>query len=194
MQSATRWLWRLFLILIATVVAAERAQAQSLPEIVAAQFTDDRSPTEVYGPGYRLVPNLGYRDSKGRVPIEIGLRLIQLSSIDSKEETFSIEAILYVVWSDDWGSESLGWTGLSVDEKLKKVPFRPVPTFENGLGIRDRYGLLMQYDPNLRRIKYQERFSMTFSNELDFRKFPFDSQTLSVDVYNHRRARALHRP
>ena len=158
------------------------AWAQTVPEKLAAELYDGRSAQEVYGPDYRLSPNGGYRDAAGRVPVALGVRLIQLSDIDSKEETFTVEGVLYVSWSDDWGPSARGWSEEAVDRQLKSVAFRPVPEFENGLGTRKRYSLLMAYDARLKRIEYEERFSMSFANELDFRKFPFDDQVLSIKL------------
>ena len=135
-----------------------------------------------WGPNQNYIKGQGYRDPQGRVPVEVGIRLIGLSDIDSKEETFTIEAILYVNWSDDWGPEYAGWTEQSVDEKLRSVTFRPAVEFENGRGTRKRYGLLLNYDPEEHRIEYEERFTMEFSNELDFTRFPFDEQDLSIKI------------
>lgn len=139
-------------------------------------------PVEYYGEGYRLVKGIGYRDADDRVPVAIGIRLITLSDIDSQEETFTVEAILYVTWSADWGEEEEGWTEESVDQKLKTVKDRPVPEFENGLGTRKRYSLLMGYDPVAKLVEYEERFSMAFSTEMELKKFPFDEQELKIKI------------
>ncbi len=137
---------------------------------------------ESYGPGYRYMEGEGYRDPNDRIPVAIGIRLISLSDIDSREETFTIEAILYVNWSDDWGDEQQAWTEESVDAKLRTLSFRPAPEFENGQGVRKRYGLSLSYDPDQKRVEYEERFSMQFANDLDFVEFPFDEQLLSVKI------------
>ena len=175
------WRWTLCAVL-AVAPLAGIAEAQVPFDVAAAEFDPNETAETFYGPGYRLIDGQGYRDPDGRAPTKIGLRLIQLSSIDGREETFAIEALLYVVWSDDWGDAQQGWSAESVDQKLKTVRFRPVPEFENGLGTRERYGMLMTYDPRLKRIKYEERFSMSFSSDLDFRKFPFDHQQLAVNI------------
>ena len=169
-------------VFLAVVALPGGARGQDVPAAVIGEIAGESDPVAAYGPGFHLVPGEGYRDANGRLPVSIGIRLIQLTDIDSKEETFTVEAIFYLLWSDDWGDKPLGWSEDSVDQKLKTVPFRPVPEFENGLGTRKRYSLLMGYNPAIKRIKYEERFSMTFSNELDFRKFPFDEQELAIKV------------
>ena len=117
-----------------------------------------------------------------RDPVWVGLRLIEVSDIDSREETFTIEAILYVQWLHDFGTEDRSWGGEGVDIQLKQLKDHPVPEFENGLGLRKRSGLLMHYDWEHKKFEYEERFSMTFSADLELQRFPFDSQNLNIQV------------
>lgn len=114
--------------------------------------------------------------------VKVGLRLIDITKIDNREETFTVEGILYIDWQDespetepgDWGEEA-------VDDQLKKLDWWPSPEFENGRGIRERSGMFLSiYEDGS--VEYEERFSLTLSSELDLRHFPFDQQQLPIKI------------
>ncbi len=121
-------------------------------------------------------------DQQERQTVRLGLRLIDVSRIDSKTETFTVEGILYVDWHDANQKNQTGeWGEATTDLRLEKMDWWPAPEFENARGIRERSGMLLGiYDDGS--IEYEERFSLTLSTDLFLRQFPFDSQTLPIKL------------
>lgn len=114
--------------------------------------------------------------------VKIGIRLIDVTEIDSREETFSVEGILYVDWKNAEEAENSGhWSGDVVDDRLKLMEEWPEPEFENGLEKRERSGMLLSvYEDGS--IEYEERFAQTLSSDLDLRQFPFDHQNFPIKI------------
>ena len=121
-------------------------------------------------------------DKQERQTVRLGIRLIDVSQIDSKTETFTVEGILYVDWFDASQKDQTGeWGEATTDLRLEKMDWWPAPEFENARGVRERSGMLLGiYDDG--EIEYEERFSLTLSTDLNLRQFPFDSQTLPIKL------------
>jgi hypothetical protein len=114
--------------------------------------------------------------------VDLGLRLIDITEINSREETFTLEAVLYVDWVDPIQGANPGqWGEATADDRLKEMEWWPAPEFENGRGIRDRSGMLLSISEE-GVIEYEERFSMTMASEMELRQFPFDTQILPINL------------
>lgn len=115
--------------------------------------------------------------------VDVGLRLIDVAKIHNQSETFTVEAILYLDFKVDPSMvTTVGeWTETAVDEQLKRINWWLAPEFENGLGTRQRSGMILSIDKN-GAVAYEERFTQVFKSELFLAKFPFDSQILPIKV------------
>lgn len=119
----------------------------------------------------------------GQVEASLGIRLIDVTDVDSRNETFSVEAILYIDWQSD--PETVGKPGFWVEDgaldRLKQIQPRPFPEFENGRGNRQRNGALLSVGED-GYVTYEERFSLTLGASFDLRRFPFDTQKLAIEI------------
>jgi len=131
------------------------------------------------------------RQHSGTDPVEVSATLYinKIYNIDSVNETYQIDGYMYYSWIDERvvfsAEDSLVKTMIYENERAKELIKNDfwIPAFEliNVQGSKQ--------DPNIRieihrdhKIEYVERFFDTFSTNMDYQKFPFDSQTFKVEI------------
>ena len=133
----------------------------------------------------------GIQQHSGADPVEVSATLYinKIYNIDSVNETYQIDGYMYYSWIDERvvfsAEDSLAESMIYENERAKELMKNDfwIPAFEliNVQGSKE--------DPNIRieihrdhKIEYVERFFDTFSTDMDYQKFPFDSQTFKVEI------------
>jgi len=129
--------------------------------------------------------------STKKEPLEVSvkLRINKIYDINSVQETYKIDGYFIYSWKDEHAKTYLKDSTANViifeNDKARELINGDlwIPAFEliNVQGSRET--------PNIRieiyadgTIEYEERFFATCSTNMDFKKFPFDSQTYKVAV------------
>ena len=164
----------LFAGLVASVVVA----VALLPAAVAATTpgvgASDDAPTSVKPP---------------RRPTEVtaAVYLIGLSRISDPSDAFptvDVEAFLDLSWNDPRlafeGSEPMVFQGEEAEEQLSEI-WSPDPEIQNEIEQRETESVELILLPD-GTVQYEERFGATINAELDLARFPFDDQTLILEL------------
>lgn len=117
------------------------------------------------------------------VEVEAGFYLLTLSSVDEKGETFDADIYMQFSWMDQRlahaGQERLIFAEDAASEKLKEI-WWPQIEFVN-TSKPEITNLSLEIRPD-GRVLLNYALSSTFRSELDLKRFPFDTQTLTVRV------------
>jgi hypothetical protein len=124
------------------------------------------------------------------VAVTVELSINKIFDIDTRNETFGLDAYLRAAWQDtDLGTIDdcpLRLHGRRAREFLDQ---RWWPAFEliNSVGARTVSQSEVKMDCSGRTV-YTERFTATLNSELDLARFPFDEQTFHVvmESFHHR--------
>lgn len=124
-------------------------------------------------------------------PVEIGVRLEQLTNIDQRAENFSAVIQMRMRYREpalavEPGSDTPGARLLTLGAFLKLVEERglqwPEPHMQNQQGRRDVNSEVVSLAAD-GTVDYVERSTMTFqAPDFDFRSFPFDHQVFYIRV------------
>ncbi len=137
--------------------------------------------------------SMGQLVLKKPVPVQIGLKLQQITGVDQKSENFSIVGSLALKWQDP----KLAFSPDTIQFRAKIFTGEgflryanannilvPEFTFFNQQGRRWTQNSLTVVWPD-GKVEYFERFTATLqAPDFDFRKFPFDIQKFFVRVDN----------
>lgn len=126
-------------------------------------------------------------DPPTQVSFLIGL--LDLPELNVREQTFTIEGTLALLWHDprlafdpaETGQERLLYSNSEATRQLNNFIWSPALEFENSRGERKTSNATLSIDPD-GTVYYQERFNATLATPLDLRDFPFDSQRLNITV------------
>ncbi|MEO0605656.1 MAG: hypothetical protein AAF211_29760, partial [Myxococcota bacterium] len=127
---------------------------------------------------------------EGEPPTTVGIALYihEIADIDPATNTFSMEGYLDLVWCDPREAFDPAETGTHREIFLEKDAehelqfiWWPDFYFVNEMGPRriENEELILLSDGT---VEYREKFAVTLSAEYDMRKFPFDAQTLEVEI------------
>lgn len=123
-------------------------------------------------------------------PVAIGLSIRDISNIDEREETFEVDGVLVLVWTDPrlafedgtFGSERV-YQDETALEKLKTEIWWPGIEIVDSRGARDTLSLAITVQSD-GLVFYEERLAVTitqsFNDNLD--DFPFDSHDISMTI------------
>ena len=121
-------------------------------------------------------------NSDGVTPVDIGLYVIDISNVNSVENTYRLEGLIDLVWCDPRLKSKQNQTFLEEDAVLKigRI-WWPSITFVNEVGeyFRKNEELIIFANGT---VQYKEKFSAELKSFFDLTKFPFDEQTLSVAI------------
>ncbi len=121
--------------------------------------------------------------------VVVGTYLIGLSRVSEPAETFptfDVEMLIDISWKDEreafTSADLLAHTflGEEAEEKLSEI-WTPDLEIHNEIGRRETASLelIIRSDGT---IEYEERFNATLHGDFDLSRFPFDSQTLDVEL------------
>ena len=125
-------------------------------------------------------------NSNGVTQVDIGLYVVDISNVNSVENTYRLEGLIDLVWCDPRmgsnGQEKHNQIYLEEDaeEKIKRI-WWPSVTFVNEVGeyFRKNEELIIFASGT---VEYREKFSVELKSFFDLTKFPFDEQTLYVEI------------
>ncbi len=124
----------------------------------------------------------------GPVKVSITVSINKIYNIDTIAETYVIDGYINVGWRDPrlalrkpGQPETLIYFNDQVTQRLGSEIWWPMLEFINIIGVRSVLSRDIEIEPN-GRVNYSERFSGTFASDMDFRKYPFDTQTFEIKL------------
>lgn len=125
----------------------------------------------------------------GPIEVTVTLRINKIYNINSVNETYQIDGYLIYSWVDERAkfnakdslANSIIYENATSREYIKKNVW--IPSFElinvQGSGETPNTRIEVYSDGT---IELEERFFDTFSSDMDYTKFPFDSQKYKVEI------------
>ena len=117
-----------------------------------------------------------------KIPVQIALRVINISDIDEVAQRFRLVAYLLATWKDP----RLAFTPKAAWEKFRVYRVDDVWTpqfdFANGVVPHSAFDVTLRAFPD-GTMKYYERSSAELSNGFHLRSFPFDRQRLEIFIH-----------
>lgn len=128
-------------------------------------------------------------DNKQVQKVALSINVNKIYEINELNETYIIDGYLVASWLDRELAEKIKngletpdlYENKAVDEKIKKGLWVPALEFINIVGqstVANKKVIINDSGE----VTYNERFQATFSTAMDFKKFPFDNQTLSIQL------------
>ncbi len=128
-------------------------------------------------------------ESGGPVEVEIAVHLNKIYNVDTVGETYMVDGYRVIEWRDPrvkalvekTGNDNILFENEQVMELLGGTVWHPVVEFINIVGgptIPHRSLRLWASG----KVRLDERFHGTFTSDMDFRKFPFDSQDFEIQI------------
>jgi len=130
---------------------------------------------------------IGERPNAGGEPERITVRvaLLDITNVDDKEQRFTIDAYVEISWQDP----RLAFEA-SVERTLAMSDvWTPRLAIVNNRGLDFLFPEVVTVDRE-GNVTMRQRFAGPLAVDLDLRKFPFDSQRLSIDVVSYQYAPA----
>ena len=122
----------------------------------------------------------------GVTQVDIGLYIIDISNVNSVENTYRLEGSLDLVWCDPRFRFNLQekqpqiYLEEDAEKKIERI-WWPSITFVNEVGeYFSKNEELVIFASGT--IEYKEKFSVELKSFFDLTKFPFDEQTLYVEI------------
>ncbi len=118
------------------------------------------------------------------IKIDVEIQINKIYDINTVNETYIIDGYLVANWVDTTTkniNESIIYENQLADKKIADDLWLPAFEFINTIGVRDisNKRIILHSD---HRVTYNERFRAVFSEVMDFKKFPFDTQTFSIQL------------
>lgn len=143
-------------------------------------------------PVFQAYTNDGYLTLPPNLPVKINVDLIicKIYNINTVDETYQIDGYLTYKWNDERLKDRIFKNGDTIagqyeNDRAKEIITQeiwfPICEFINVQGIAEIPNMEIKIDPT-GKITYYERFFGTFSSNMDYRKFPFDSQSFFVKI------------
>ncbi|MDO8432494.1 MAG: hypothetical protein Q7S58_08815 [Candidatus Binatus sp.] len=115
----------------------------------------------------------------GQMDVAVGLHILNIASIDEVDQNFTIDAYLFERWKDP----RLAFTPGGPDDLVRRYNVGEfwIPRVEmiNAASPRDRYDTAILVSPD-GTVNYSERCKAVLSSKFQLKRFPFDTQTLSI--------------
>ncbi len=122
----------------------------------------------------------------GPVPVEIDFFLLDVTAVNGADETFSARLYFEMRWKDsrqafapEAGATRMIYTGTALDEQQNKI-WWPGVSVDNESSAELSDQVLTIYADGT--VHYEGRMTGTFQSAMDLRRFPFDTQTLHVQL------------
>lgn len=118
-------------------------------------------------------------------PVEVALniRFNKIVSIDEVDETYTLDAYLEARWQDERLKSNEAkrmFIGDQADRVLRRI-WWPYFEFINTVGSREIQNRRITLESS-GDVIYFERFRASLTNNMDFRKYPFDQQKFTVKI------------
>jgi hypothetical protein len=124
----------------------------------------------------------------GATPVGIGLYVIEIADIDPSDNTFQVDGFIDLTWCDPRERFDVAETGvekeifLEHDAELKlQRMWWPDIELVNEIQPRqiENEELIVKPDGS---IEYREKFTAKLATDYDMKRFPFDTQTLIIEI------------
>ena len=114
-------------------------------------------------------------------PVRVGIRLIDISDINEVTQEFNVDFLIMVRWTDP--RLSLESRGSSLDECAVHFSdiWHPFLDIVNQREVTVHYDDLVEIDAD-GSVTYLQRYSGTLTSPLELQRFPFDRQTLLIQI------------
>ncbi|MBC8755246.1 hypothetical protein H2O64_11215 [Kordia sp. YSTF-M3] len=121
--------------------------------------------------------------------VSVNLRINKIYNINSVQETYQIDGYFMYTWKNEraisYLKDSLANSIIFENDKAREIINGKlwIPAFEliNVQGSRERPNIRIEiYSDGT--VEYEERFFATCSTNMDFTKFPFDTQVYKIEV------------
>lgn len=118
--------------------------------------------------------------AKNATEVEISLHINKLYQVETKNKSFKLDAYLVMRWHKPDNEIAAGiYENIQVEQVRLSALWLPVIEFINVLGRREIANKRVTISET-NHIEYNERFTTSFTTEMDFRQFPFDKQRFRV--------------
>lgn len=126
-------------------------------------------------------------NTEGPVIADMGLYIEEIPAIHEIDNSFTVEGLMDIVWCDprlQYEDKGQGAFEIFLEEdaheKLNHI-WWPDLTFANEVSSRDTADMELIVHEN-GTLEYREKFTVTLEGKFDLAKFPFDKQTLEIEV------------
>jgi hypothetical protein len=122
--------------------------------------------------------------NKFPVRIDVEIQINKIYDINTVNETYIIDGYLVANWVDTTTEnveEPIIYENILLEKKVANGFWMPAFEFINVIGDREISNKRVILNPN-NIVTYNERFRAVFSEVMDFKKFPFDTQTFSIQL------------
>ncbi len=145
------------------------------------------------GPG-----NLPPPEIDGPVEVEVLVRINKTYNVNTLDETYVIDGYVELEWTDPrlafepapGAPDAISYQNALAEEAMGHEVWTPVIEFINVVGVPEipNQEILVQRSGE---VRHAFRFLGTFASEMDFRRYPFDTQTfrLQIESFVYERAR-----
>lgn len=124
----------------------------------------------------------------GAVMVDIGLYVEAISNIDPVQNQYTVEGFIDMIWCDPregFEADELGWhEKIFLEDDASgelQLIWWPDINFPAQAGSRDIENLeLIIFEDGT--VEYEERFAVTLEANFDLRTFPFDTQSLEIQI------------
>jgi len=162
-----------------------RLQEAARESVASCDFQNYKVPEIAEGTleeGVALSPN-----SEGPVLADMGLFIEEIPEVNEITNTFNVEGLMDIVWCDPrlkYENKGQGAYELfleaDAESKLESI-WWPDLTFVNEVSTRDSSDKEVVIHEN-GTVEYREKFTVTIEAQYELSKFPFDKQTLEIEI------------
>jgi hypothetical protein len=111
--------------------------------------------------------------------VDVGIYIIDFDDLDERDESFQLDAYLFLTWKDRRLAFKPTQPGLDTKEYKIGEIWSPQVRFVNvELGRNTAYNQIQVKSDGT--VYYRERFNGTFNSEMNLKRFPFDRQQLKL--------------
>ncbi|MBW4618815.1 MAG: hypothetical protein KME17_05590 [Cyanosarcina radialis HA8281-LM2] len=111
--------------------------------------------------------------------VDVGIYIIDFDDLDERDESFKLDAYLFLTWKDRRLAFKPTQPGLDTKEYKIGEIWSPQVRFVNiELGRETAYNQIQVKSDGT--VYYRERFNGTFNSEMNLKRFPFDRQQLKL--------------
>lgn len=140
--------------------------------------------TKGYGQTGMEMPNT---PTKGPTEVAVTIDINKIYNVNALEESFEVDGYLVLSWRDvrnelyEYDSNLRTYMNRNVDKVIESMIWFPYHEFINILSLENVPNKSISISPE-GRVIYTERFKGKFYSEMNFERFPFDSQNFNIYI------------